>query len=67
MALKNKFTFVRITIKNEERRSAIGEIGNFDMRFPWICFTSFGGYSYNFVNIDEVGSTFRLDFSSRMP
>ena len=66
VALKNKFTFVRITINNEERRSAIGEIGNFDMRFPWICYTSFGGYSYNFLNVDEVGSTFRLDFSSRM-
>ena len=63
--LRNKFSFVRITANNEEKRSSTGEIGNFNIRFPWISFTSFGGFAYNFINVDEPSSNFRLDLKAR--
>ena len=62
---RNKFSFLRITATNEVKRAVTGEIDNFNIRFPWVSFTSFGGFSYNFINIDEPSSNFRLDFSAR--
>ena len=32
VAMKNKFTFTRINFNLEEKRSAIGELGNFELR-----------------------------------
>ena len=63
--MKNKFTFLRINISLEEKRSAIGEMGNFDLRYPWISFTSFGGFALNFINIDEPYNTYRLQMHHR--
>ena len=62
---RNSFSFICMTSPSEEKKSTTGEIGNFDLRFPWVAFTSFGGFSYNFVNLDEPTTTYRLDLKSR--
>ena len=54
---------------SQNKPMTLFEIGNFELRLPWIFFSSYGGRSLNVVSIDDLGTIYKcnLDLRKNLP